>query len=464
VTPVRVRVDAGLSFESGQVSAKFVERLRRALSFQNPQVRARARLGLRRGEVELLCFLQEAGGRVRLPRGAVHVLRREAEREGLTLNFDDARLLPREHLEVPEVTLRDYQARAVDVLTRVTQGTVVLPCGGGKTRVALGAIARLKTPTLVLVHTLDLAEQWRGELRERLRLDAGLIGAGEASPAQVTVALIQALAQWPRSRLEVFLAQFGLLILDEAHHVAASTFHAIVDHCPAKYRLGLTATPEREDGLTPLLELFLGRPLLIVTHDELVAAGVLTVPSIRTLATDFAFPYRRAEDYSRLLNAVAADAKRNRAIVDSVVAEANAGHTCLVLSGRVEHCEVLADAVRARGVTAAALTGKVGREQRKALLDDAREGRLQVLMATSLADEGLDLPRLSRVFLAFPGRSRGRTIQRLGRLMRPHPSKQSAVLFDFVDTRVPILRRHHLERRKLYSEVLGIPASALRAS
>ena len=136
----------------------------------------------------------------------------------------------------------------------------------------------------------------------------------------------------------------------------------------------------------------------------------------------------------------------------------------MVLSGRVEHCEVLADAVRARGVTAAALTGKVGREQRKALLDDAREGRLQVLMATSLADEGLDLPRLSRVFLAFPGRSRGRTIQRLGRLMRPHPSKQSAVLFDFVDTRVPILRRHHLERRKLYSEVLGIPASALRAS
>jgi superfamily II DNA or RNA helicase len=84
-------------------------------------------------------------------------------------------------------------------------------------------------------------------------------------------------------------------------------------------------------------------------------------------------------------------------------------------------------------------------------------------VATSLADEGLDLPRLSRVFLAFPGRSRGRTIQRLGRLMRPHPSKRTAVLFDFVDKQVPILRRHHLERRKLYSEVLGIPASSLRA-
>ncbi len=458
-----MRVDAGLTFESGQVSAKFVERLRRALSFENPLARARQRLGLRRTANDRLCLLKEAGGRVRVPRGAVHVLRSEAQREGTPVVFDDERVLPSDRLEVPEVALRNYQARAVEALTRVTQGTVVLPCGGGKTRVAIGAIARLKTPSLVLVHTLDLAEQWRSELRARLGLEAGLVGGGDVSPAPVTVALIQALTQWPKRELEAFLAGFGLLILDEAHHVAASTFHAVVDHCPARYRLGLTATPEREDGLTPLLELFLGSRLLVVTHDELVAAGVLTVPEVRSITTDFTYRYRSAKDYARMLNAVAADQQRNCAIVDSVVAEARNGHTCLVLSGRVEHCEQLAEALRARGLTAAALTGAVDRDQRKALLDDAREGRLKVLVATSLADEGLDLPRLSRVFLAFPGRSRGRTIQRLGRLMRPHPSKQTAALFDFVDKNVPILRRHHLERRKLYAEVLAIPASSLRA-
>ena len=73
----------------------------------------------------------------------------------------------------------------------------------------------------------------------------------------------------------------------------------------------------------------------------------------------------------------------------------------------------------------------------------------------------LDLPRLSRVFLAYPGRARGRTVQRLGRLMRPHAEKTDAALFDFVDRKVPLLRRHHLERRKLYAEVLGVPASKL---
>ena len=78
-----------------------------------------------------------------------------------------------------------------------------------------------------------------------------------------------------------------------------------------------------------------------------------------------------------------------------------------------------------------------------------------------LAAPALDLPRLSRVFLAYPGRARGRTVQRLGRLMRPHAEKTDAALFDFVDRKVPLLRRHHLERRKLYAEVLGVPASKL---
>jgi superfamily II DNA or RNA helicase len=155
----------------------------------------------------------------------------------------DARVLPEATLDVPALGLRDYQSVAVEKLARVTQGTVVIPCGGGKTRVGMGAIAKLRTPTLILVHTLDLAEQWLGELKDKLGLDAGLIGDGEERSAPVTVAVIQALVRWEPAKLDAFLGGFGLLILDEAHHVAASTFHSVVDRCPARYRLGLTPTP-----------------------------------------------------------------------------------------------------------------------------------------------------------------------------------------------------------------------------
>lgn len=460
---MRARVDSALTLEASEVPPKVIERLCRTLSFPNPAYLDRLRLGLHPGaELETVCFVKQRDGELRLPRGAIHVLRRAAAQEGLIVACADARVLPEPQLEaLSELQLRDYQQGAVDKLVKVTQGTVVIPCGGGKTRVGMGAIARLRTPTLILVHTLDLAEQWLGELRDKLGVEAGFIGDGEEHSKPVTVAVIQALARWDEAKLDSFLRGFGLLILDEAHHVAASTFHSVVDRCPARYRLGLTATPEREDGLSALLDLFLGPPLVVVTHEELVAAGVLTVPEIRSIETAFTYPYTGAEDYAPMLAAVARDEARNRLVVDAVVDEARAGHICLVLSGRIDHCQLLAEAIAAQGVSTAVLTGEVKRERRRALLDEARAGKLSVLVATSLADEGLDLPRLSRVFLAYPGRARGRTVQRLGRLMRPHADKQDAALFDFVDRKVPILRRHHLERRRLYAEILGIPASKL---
>ncbi len=451
------RVDSGIVLDRRGVPPRLEERLCRELSFPNPAYLDRRRMGLSTwGVLEKLCFLQQVGNELRLPRGAVHVLKRLAAVEGEIVGFDDRRVLPEARLpELPEPPLRPYQERAVSSMVRVTHGTVIVPCGGGKTRIGIGATARLRTPTLVLVHTLDLAVQWQTELRSLLGIEAGFIGDGEEAPSSVTVAVIQALVRWPRKKLDEFLASFGLVLLDEAHHVGAPVFHEVLDRCPARYRFGLTATPEREDGLTALLDLFLGPAVATVTHDELIEAGVLKLPEVRPIETDFSFDYFGAEDYARLLDALVHDEARNELIADLVAAEAAHGQLCLVLSGRVDHCESLCARIRGRGVRAELLTGSVKKDRRTELLDAARAGTVPVLVATSLADEGLDLPALSRVFLTYPGRARGRTLQRLGRLMRTHPDKEDAVLFDFVDRKVPVLRRHHVERRRLYREVLG---------
>jgi len=460
---MRMRVDARIRLQADEVPPRLLERLRHALTFPNPAYLDRLRLGLgAAGEPETLCFLRDGQDEVSLPRGAVHTLRNLAAAEGIILSSEDRRRLPAGTLPpLPELPLRDYQRDAVERLARVTQGTVVIPCGGGKTVVGLGAIRRIGTPALVLVHTLDLAEQWREQLRTRLGVEAGLIGDGVEEPREVTVAVIQALCRWEPAKLDPFLAGFGLLILDEAHHVAASTFHRLVDRCPARYRLGLTATPDREDGLSALLGLFLGQELVHVTHAELVTAGVLAVPRVLVVETSFTYPYRGAEDFAPMMGALAADAVRNALIAETAGKDAQAGHVCLVLSARVDHCQTLAGLLAAQGIEVGVLCGAVPRKRRTELLQQARDGLLRVLVATSVADEGLDLPRLSRVYLAFPGRARGRTIQRLGRLMRPHPEKLEAALIDFVDRQVPILRRQHIDRRRLFAEVLGVPASQL---
>lgn len=463
---MHVRVDSALHVERRHMPDKLLGRLYRELSFANPGYVTRVRMGLPTGaEPEELCFLSEGADEIRLPRGAIHMLRQQAAHEGLLVSCEDQRLLPTERLSgLPEVPLRAYQARAVDKLAKVTQGVVVSPCGSGKSRIGIGAIARLGTPALILVHTVDLAEQWQRAIADLLRLEAGLVGAGEERTAPVTVALTQTLGRWEPERLHAFLARFGLVILDEAHHVAASIFRGIVDRCPARYRLGLTATPEREDGLTPLLELYLGRTLVTISHDELVEAGVLTLPDIRVVHTAFEYPYVRAADYAPMLAALAEDSQRNELLVRTIAAEARQGHVCLALSGRIDHCQRLAELLQQGGVKAEALTGRLPKRRRQALLQQARDAELSVLVATSLADEGLDLPRLSRVFLTFPGRAKGRTVQRLGRLMRPHPDKQGAVLVDFVDGNVPVLWFQHQQRRRLYAAVLGLSPRELRSS
>jgi superfamily II DNA or RNA helicase len=153
------------------------------------------------------------------------------------------------------------------------------------------------------------------------------------------------------------------------------------------------------------------------------------------------------------MDALVADEVRNDLIADLATREATDGHTVLVLSGRVAHCRRLAKMVRERGVDAEVLVGAVKKSKRKEILDRFRSGELPVVVASTLADEGLDVPRMDRVILAFPSRTKGRTAQRLGRLMRPHPDKSGAVLFDIVDASVAPLLRQFRERNRLYKRL-----------
>ncbi len=463
---MRVRVDSALTLQASELSPKLRERLFQAMSFPNPEFVRRLRMGKRVGDIpEQLHFIRWKDGQIRIPRGAIHVLKRLAAAERQTVQCEDHRCLPVERLpELPIPLLRDYQRDAVDAMVAATQGTAIMACGSGKTRCGIAAIARLRLPSIILVHTLDLAEQWRTEIQKVLGLEAAVIGGNEHGRGPITIALVQSLANWDEERLDDLLSQFGLLIVDEAHHVSGLFFRTIVDRCPAKYRFGLTATPEREDGLTPVLDLFLGPPVATVNQQQLVEAGVLTLPEVRTVETGFQFPYECPEDYQPMLDALIADDKRNGLIADTVAREASAGNLCMVLTGRIDHCQALRDLIRARGVRAELLTGEIKKDRRAELLQAARAGELQVLVATTLADEGLDLVTLSRVFLTYPGKARGRTIQRIGRVMRTAPGKEDAIVFDFIDTKVPVLRRHHIQRKQLYAEVLGLPASAIRAA
>lgn len=457
-------VNGQISFRASDCHPRVIEQLWQDLTFPNPEYVSRQRMGRpAHGISETIeCIAQDAAGLVRIPRGAVGLLRERLRGIGQEVDFEDRRvsfsdpgmLLPPLG-SVQQAHLRAYQREAVAAMQRHVQGTILSPCGSGKTQMGVAAIGTIRQPALILVHTHDLAEQWRERIAMVLGRTAGIIAGGESRLEPITVATVQTLSRMEPAALEELGQRFGCVVLDECHHLPCNTFRYVIAHLPGKYRFGLTATPEREDGLTPLLELCIGLQLFEIDQDRLVELGYLERPEVRFIESSFSFDYNGPEDHHVLMAALVEDEQRNQLILDRVLADARAGHTVLVLTGRVNHCEHLAARIAGAGVKAGFLTGSVGKHERRALLEAFREGALPVLVASTVADEGLDVPRLDRIVLAYPGRAKGRLTQRLGRLMRPHPGKAAPVLYDVVDPNVPPLARQWRERKRIYLELTG---------
>lgn len=458
--------------------ARLLEHLTKALSFANPEIEKRQRLRLTtRWTEDKICMVEMHRGKWRIPRGAIGVLRKVADESGVALELDDWRVkfVPHTFTLWGQIQLRDYQEAGIAALQKNLQGVLVLPTGAGKTVTAVAAMARIGQPTIVVVHTKDLLDQWAQTVRDLLREEPALFTGKQRTHRPITIAMAQTLARLSDDALEDLLRKFGMLVVDECHHANAATHARIIASCPAKYRLGLTATPDRDDGLSEMLPLVMGPELLRVTYGELIARKILVAPEVRLRNTTIQWasslaPNRddrkqgdESREYQAIVGYVAENEQRNALIVGDILAEAREGHVCLVLSGTKEHCELLAARVSAAGVRAEVLTSEVPKKRRQAVLDEARQGLVPVIVATSLADEGLDVPALSRLFLAFPSKSDARNMQRLGRIMRSKAGKTGAVLYDYCDRKVPSLYRQSLKRRRLYCELLGISASSLRA-
>ena len=361
------------------------------------------------------------------------------------------------------IPLYDYQKQAVDEVVRKRYGILQAPAGCGKTQMGLAVIQKHGYKALWLTHTKDLLNQSK-ERAERY-MDKSLMGTiteGKVDIGKgITFATVQTMSKMD---LRKYRDTWGVIICDECHRVCCSAtgvamFEKVLNNLACGHKYGLSATVHRADGLIRATFALLGR--VVYTVPETAVEALVEPVSVEVVATDAEFPEDAMRDdgsivWAKLVNGICEDAGRNEVIASSIIW--NKGYSCLVLSDRLAHLEtlmgMLPDDMRADAVMISGrMTSKKGKAEREAAIEMMRTGEKKYLFATyTLAKEGLDVPRLERLFLTTPQKDEAVIIQSLGRIARKFEGKAKPVCIDFVDGKIGIMVGMWKKRMRIYRQ------------
>ena len=410
---------------------------------------------------------------IALPRGCLDDVRNLLAEVGVRCTLRDERYAGTPFAVSFHGELWLEQRPAAKALAAHDNGVLAATTAFGKTVVAAWMIARRGVNTLVLVHRLQLMEQWIERLSVCLGVPAktiGRIGGGRKKPSGLLdVALVQSLVRM--GEVNDLVGTYGHLVVDECHHLPATSCEQVARRAKAKYVLGLSATVTRKDGHHPIVFMQCG-PVRYRVEARQQAAERPFAHSVWVRPTAFRAPDNAPKDariqFHDLYVALIADESRNRLIVDDVMDAVRDGRSPVVLTERTEHLGILAERLAPNVPHCFVLQGGMGRKQLKSVLGamaavPAHEAR--VLLATGrYIGEGFDDARLDTLFLTLPVSWRGTIAQYAGRLHRLYDGKKEVRIYDYADINVPMLARMFDRRCKGY-EAIGysilLPASAV---
>ena len=456
------------------ISAKVLNHIKRIAAFRNPEFYKKQAMRMSTyGIPRIISCFDITDDYLAMPRGCKEAIMKLLDSNGAKYTIVDET----NHGKAVAVTFlgteREEQLDAIESLLPFDNGVLHATTAFGKTVTAASLTARRKVNTLILVHSKALLTQWHERLSEFLDIDYkepepvkkrgrrkafSPIGCLDSTTNTVHGVIDIALLQscFEDGEVKSFVQDYGMVIVDECHHVSSITFEKVLKSVKAQYVHGLTATPIRKDGQQPIIFMQCG-PIRFSADSK----SQIQKQSFRRYLIPRFTSYRSITDdkqsFPALQKSLAADEVRNSLIVDDVRKTLESGRTPIVLTGIKQHVHLLAERLKSYANNIIQLTGTcTAKEKREALqrLQEIPADEPLVIVATGqYVGEGFDYPRLDTLFLALPISWKGLLEQYAGRLHRENDGKKDVRIYDYIDIHEPVCDNMYHNRLRAYAAI-----------
>lgn len=434
---MKIKVDSQIRISDATKEIKSY--IKQNLEITNPEIQKKQAMGFWAGNIpRKIKMYSKNGNDFILPLGTIDDIWK------INNNINDYSICFGKHekLQFPEndLELYDYQKNAVEAMIKAKRGILESKCGSGKSIMGLEIIKRIGYKALIIVQTKEIADQFIDYLKNTFNMskgEYGLIAAGKVEIGSlVTVALRQTLV---KTDLTQYKYEWGTIIVDEVQNVGGSVtkvtqYQKILSNLASEYRIGLSATGYRVDGLTKCLYAIMNT-IKYRIPDEAIANKTMKAKII-PVRTAYEIP-RECQKfdgtilYSNLSTNLSENDSRNDLIAKLL--KENESNFCLILSDRLAGLKQLHKRIGGL-IIDGSMTSKSAKKEREDAIQKMRDKKEHFLFATyNLAREGLDIKPLNRLFLIAPTKNKITLIQSVGRIERKDDNKIQPIVYDFID-------------------------------
>lgn len=475
---LHITIANGIFVDTTNLNANIQNQIRRLAVIHNPDFYKNQAIGLSTYNVSRFLYYgyDHLNGYIQIPRGLYDSLISHLEKAHIDYDIDDERICGNQiHVKFNGI-LKEEQSNALNTILKYEHGILRAATSFGKTVVSAAMIAKKKVNTLIIIESSSLMDQWVESLHEFLDIDeelptyqtktgriktrksiiGQLHGSHDSMTGIVDVAMFGSLCK--SGTWHSLLKTYGMIIIDECHHVASDSFIKVIEEIQAKYVYGVTANSKRSDGRGKVNEMFIGPIRYQYTSLERAKAqdiDHLVYPRFtRTIIPrGIADKMSPNEAYEILRN----DKNRDEIIVEDIKDCILHGRSCIVLSKYIDHCQRLYHLLEKSADHVVLLTGGIKKKATKEIIHHLKtlpeEDSLILIATGSFVGEGFSLNRLDTLIMAMPVAFETVVEQYSGRINRDYSKKENVIIYDYVDRHIPMFDRMYAKRLKTYKKI-----------